>query len=235
MVHNTNVYYRLTHTSAGSPMTSQEEIDESVTRKRWNDIYTSFDAVLTVDETMPRIVDLFVEYNVKTVLDLGCGGGRHTVYLEQEGFDVYGIDIAGEGVKKAYHLLTEKGLGAALSIGSIRNLPYRNNSFDSLISVRVIHHGRIEAIRKTIKEIERVVKPRGLIFVTVRKRVHKKERRPSTEIAPRTYVPVEGREKDIVHYLFTKEILKREFKNFKILDLQVDSDRYYCLTGEKKE
>ncbi len=219
--------------SKGSTMTKQEK-DESVTKNRWNDIYTSFDAILEIDENMSRIADLFQESNIKTILDLGCGAGRHTAYLTQKGFDVYGIDIAGEGVKKARHLLIEKGLPANLCIGSINRLPYTDNSFDSIISVRVIHHGRIEAIRKTIQEMERVLTSHGFIFVAVRKRIAKKERRPSKEIAPHTYVPVDGSEKDIVHYLFTKEILKKEFRNFKIHDIWVDTKKYYCLLGQKK-
>ena len=214
-------------------MTMQQK-DEKVTRDRWNDIYTSFDAILEIDENMPRITSLFQESTIKTILDLGCGAGRHTAYLVQKGFDVYGIDIAGEGVRRAHNLLTEKGFPPTLCIGSITNLPYRDNFFDAIISVRVIHHGRIDAIQKTIQEMERVLTSHGFIFVTVRKRTAKKERRPSREIAPHTYVPVEGSEKDIVHYLFTKEILKKEFRNFKIHDIWVDTKKYYCLLGQKK-
>src|SRR5437588_1543215 len=33
------------------------------------------------------------------ILDIGCGAGRHSLYLQQKGFDVTGIDISPGAVK----------------------------------------------------------------------------------------------------------------------------------------
>jgi ubiquinone/menaquinone biosynthesis C-methylase UbiE len=96
----------------------------------------------------------------------------------------------------------------------------------------VIHHARIEDIRKAIKEIQRVLKPRGLIFITVRKRIPKKRRLKFKKLDSRTYIPVEGDEKGLIHYLFNKRLLRKEFKNFEIHDIWVDLENYYCLLGE---
>lgn len=207
-------------------------LDELKTKIRWNHIYKER-KILLIDENVPKIAELFQEHKMKRVLDLGCGSGRHTVYLAQRGFHVYGIDLSEEGVKRAAHLLDRKNLRAFLTVGSFANLPYKRNSFDSCVSIRVLHHARIEAIRKAIDEIKRVVIPKGLIFVTVRKKVPKGEWRPSKEIAPHTYIPLEGVEKGTVHYLFTKDVLEKEFNSFKICDIWVDN-RYYCLLGENK-
>ncbi|MEM5790534.1 MAG: hypothetical protein QXP77_00545 [Candidatus Aenigmatarchaeota archaeon] len=35
-------------------------------------------------------------------------------------------------------------------------------------------------------------------------------------IAPRTYVPLDGREKGLIHFWFNKTLLRKEFRNFKI-------------------
>ncbi|MBU7026647.1 MAG: class I SAM-dependent methyltransferase [Theionarchaea archaeon] len=208
--------------------------DEYATKTRWDDIYKSDRLMVEIDENMPKITELFKTHEVTKILDLGCGAGRHTIYLADHGFDVYGIDISTEGIKKAAQQLHDLNLRATLTTGSIyHTLPYDSNFFDSVISIRVLHHGRIEAIGRAIKEIERVVKPNGFIFVTVRKRTPKKFRFPFKEIAPRTYVPLEGLEKGVVHYLFTKKILEKEFKAFNIHDIWVDSKKYYCLLGQK--
>ena len=55
----------------------------------------------------------------------------------------------------------------------------------------------------------------------------------------RTYVPIEGEEKGVVHYAFNKKLLRKEFKNFKIDCLRLDCgkqewERYYCLDGKLK-
>lgn len=209
--------------------------DEQITKKRWDEIHRNKKEMMEVDESIPEIVEIFKEKNVKRVLDLGCGSGRHTIHLAQQGFDVYGIDISTEGIKRVTQRLTQMGLHATITSGSIyRNLPYGSNFFDAIISVKVIHHGRIENIRKAIKEMERVLKPKGVIFLSVRKRAARKTL-PYKQIAPRTYIKQEGIEKDIVHYLFTKKLLKNEFENFRIHHLWVDSHNYYCLLAEKPE
>ncbi len=212
------------------------------TKKQWDKIHKGKlslfqeEASRQMDEEMDRIVKIFQERGVRRVLDLACGVGRHTLYLAKAGFEVYGIDISSEGIKIARHQLREKNLKAHLKVGSIYEaLPYPDDFFDAIVCIRSINHGKIEDIRKTIIEIKRVLKPEGLIFITTRKKVPKKQRHPFKEIAPYTYIPLEGNEKGIVHYLFTKEALRREFRGFRV-NIWIDSKgNYYCLFGILKE
>lgn len=217
--------------------------------QQWNEIFKRRGKVfIKFDEDMPKIYNLFKKYNVRKILDLGCGTGRHTIYLAKKGFSVYGIDIAKEGIKITKSWLSKENLQANLKIGSIYGkLPFPSNSFDAIISTKVVHHEKIQNIRKAIKEIERVLKPNGLIFVTVRKRKFKKRWPKNTiiekfgkqktrykVIGHRTYVPIDGGEKGLVHYLFNRNLLRKEFKNFRI-NIWVDSDRrHYCLLGKLK-
>jgi len=184
--------------------------------KQWNNIFRKKGKVfLELQEDIPRIVSLFKKKGVKKVLDLDCGSGRHTVYLAKHNFEVYGIDIAPVGIKLTKDWLRQEHLHADLRMGSIyRKLPYKDNFFDALIAVQVINHGKIESIRKLIKEMERILKPKGLIFITARRRILrnwlinsiKKEifrgsngieilKTDYKIIGSRTYVPIEGGEK----------------------------------------
>lgn len=210
---------------------------EAFNKKRWNELYrsdTEKDWGL-IDPHIPEIVRLLLESKAKTVLDLGCGSGRHTAYLAEKGFRVYGIDLSPEGIKKARRLLAQKGLSAKIAPGSIyQPLPYKDAFFDAVISIHTFHHAHIEDIRTAVSELQRILKPGGILFITVRKRTPKKQRHPFKEIAPHTYVPLEGREKGLVHFLFTKAILRKEFKGFKIHKLWIDTKNYYCLLGELK-
>lgn len=212
--------------------------EEYVAKKAWDEIYKVEKNLPPVQEEMQKIVNLFRKRNVKKVLDLACGSGRHSLYLAEQGLEVYGIDLSEEGIKTANYRLSMKGLRASLVVGSIyKRLPYENNFFDAVICTRSIHHAKIEAIRKAIEEIERVLKPKGLFFCTVRKKKISQIRTSlSKKIAPRTHFPLEGREKGVVHYLFNKRLIRKEFKNFRIHDLWVDSrDAYYCFLGELRE
>jgi len=218
--------------------------------KQWNEIYKKKGKVfLEPQEDIPGMVKEFKKHGVKKILDLGCGTGRHLVYLAKKGFEVYGIDIAEEGIKQAKQWLKSERLKANLKISSIyEKLPYENNFFDAVISTYTIHHQKIEKIRKTIKEIERILKPGGLIFINVRKRKFRKfyiagkivekygkQKTDYKVIAPHTYVPVSGGEKGLVHYLFNRKIIKQEFKNFGPR-ISVDKKRkHYCFFGKLKK
>lgn len=218
--------------------------------KQWNEIFKKAGKVFTgIQEDIPKIANIFKKHNVRKILDLGCGSGRHTVYFAKEGFDVFGFDIAEEGINITKSWLKKEDSQANLKVGSIYDkLPYPNDFFDAIVSTSVIHHEKIQNIRKLIKEVRRVLKPKGLIFITVRRRKFRKKwpkftiierfRKQKVRykiIGPRTYVPIEGGEKELIHYLFNKKLLKKEFKNFKIYDIWVDSNRrHYCLLGELK-
>lgn len=204
--------------------------------KKWNSYHQENRNLSPVDENIPEIARIFKERGVKTILDLGCGTGRHTVYLTELGFKVYGIDISPEAIKMADSALKEKNLSADLITGSIYGrLPYEDNFFDAVIAVRVIHHEKIENIRKTINEMERILKSGGLVFITVKKRVCVKTVAPFETLAPRTYLTLEGEQKGIIHFLFNKRLLNTEFKNFR-RNIGVDEKHgYYNLFGVLKK
>ena len=218
--------------------------------KQWNKIFKQYGKVFDKpQEDIPKIVKLFKKCGVKRVLDLGCGSGRHLVYLAKRGFDVYGIDIAPEGIKIARKWLKKEGLKANLKIGDIyKKLPYQDNFFDAIISTQALHHNIIEKIRKAIREIERILKPGGLIFITMRKAlrlrdwkrnkivIHKwkmgREKRETKYkvIGIRIYTPIEGGEKGLIHFCFNKKLITKEFKNFKIPKIWIKKG-HYCFVG----
>ena len=210
--------------------------------EQWNRIFKEQGKVfLNPQKDIPRIVKLFKKKSVKRILDLGCGSGRHTVYLAKHGFEVYGIDIAPKGIKITRSWLKKEKLKANLKVGNIyKKLPYSDNFFDALVSTQTLHHNRIGNVRKLIREIERVIRPKGLIFITVSKwgsikDIPKEKLWKIKFIAPRTYIPLSHDEKGLLHYLFNKKLLRKEFKNFKIHNVWIDfKGKHYCLLGELK-
>ena len=208
----------------------------------WDRAYKEKGRLWTVpQEDIPKLAREWKKKGVKRILDVGCGTGRHLVYLAKKGFEMYGIDIAEHGLKIARKWLKEEGLKANIKKGDIYNtLPYPDEFFDAIISIKTINHGKIEWIRKCIKEMSRVLKVGGYIFVTVHKHQAKKNI-PKDKlygikwIAPRTYIILGGPDKGVPHYRFNKNILIREFRPyFKMIDFWIDSEHYYCYYGEKK-
>lgn len=217
--------------------------------RQWNKIFKEKGKVFVkIKEDIPKFIVLLKKNNSKKILDLGSGSGRHVIYLAKQGFDAFGIDIAKEGIRITKSWLKKENLKADLKIGNIyEKLPYPNNFFDAILTTGVICHNNIVGIRRVIKEMERILKPNGLIFVNVRRNKKYKgiksakillfgrERTLCRIIGSRTCVPLEGGEKGLVHYNFTKKTLEMEFKNFKIQDIWSDSNkRHYNFIGQLK-
>ena len=187
-------------------------------------------------EDMERLVRILRQNKSKRVFDLGCGSGRHTVFFAKNGFDVYGMDNSRSGLEQTRDWLKKSRLRAQLKNASCyKRFPYADDSFDAIISVQVIHHAKISDIRGCISEMRRVLKPGGIIFISVPKNKKDRFRSKVKMIAPRTFVPLDGHEVGVPHYHFNKGLLRREFEGFKVMELYVDTYSHYCLLAKAKK
>jgi SAM-dependent methyltransferase len=172
-------------------------------------------------EPFPRfdeVVRSFKENGGECVLDLGCGSGRHAVHLAKAGFRAVGADISITGLKLAQDWAQEETANLPLAQMDMRvGLPFADSIFDCVFSTQVIHHAKLEEIRTTIKDIQRILLPGGLAFITVAARTN--EGGPFEEIEPSTYVPQTGSEAGLPHHIFTEEDLRYEFRTFEILEI----------------
>lgn len=200
----------------------------------WNEIFKEHGAFFgQPHDDMPGIVQFLKSNRAQTVLDLGCGSGRHVVYLAQEGFSVYGIDSSPEGIRITSDALNREGLAADLRIQSMMEpLPFEDSFFDAVIAVQVIHHAGIADIGRIVDEIQRVLKRQGFLFVTVPRLKNQGE--TYLEIEPNTFVPQDGPEKGLPHHYFTPEELREVFNNFRITDIHLDAAEHYCVSGFKR-
>ncbi len=182
---------------------------------------------------VPQVAQLLKERGSQRVLDLGCGSGRHVVYLARSGFAVYGLDNSPQGLALTQKWLDEEGLSADLQLGDMAaRWPYEDSFFDAVISVQVIHHALAATIKKIIQEIERVLKKGGFIFISVPKL--RNQGREFEQIELNTFVPLDGPEKGLPHHIFTPEELREFFGNFNVSDIHLDNVNHYCLSAYKR-
>ena len=106
-----------------------------------------------------------------TMLDLGCGEGRHIFGLMEKFPDLkcIGLDPHIESLEKAF-----EGLKFLESIsnsktnflsGSAYSLPFSDDSFDLVVCSEVLEH--LHDYKDAIKEINRVLKPGGQFLASV--------------------------------------------------------------------
>jgi len=201
--------------------------------KAWEAIFKHKGKVFTEPhEDMPQIVNLLKAQAAQTILDLGCGSGRHVVYFAKYGFSVFGLDHSPSGIELTQQWLAEEGVSATLHAHDIIDpLPFEAACFDAVISTQVIHHATLAAIKGIVQEIERVLKDRGLVFITVPKL--RNQGTQFEQIEPNTFVPKDGAERGLPHHYFTPEELREVFGKFTITDIHLDAINHYCLLAFK--
>lgn len=97
----------------------------------------------------------------KKILEGGCGKGQLVYSLQNKGYDVYGVDYAKNTVNKIKEAFPE----LKVSYGDVTRLDFPDNFFDGYWSRGVIEHF-YKGYDPMIKEMARVIKPGGYIFLT---------------------------------------------------------------------
>jgi SAM-dependent methyltransferase len=105
-------------------------------------------------------------------LDVGCGEGRHTIgaYLTAD-VEAVGVDLCEKDLQTAQERAegfvdkenTNKSL--TFKVANALELPFEDNSFDKVICSEVLEH--IPDYQGVLKEIDRVLKPNGVLAVSV--------------------------------------------------------------------
>jgi SAM-dependent methyltransferase len=92
------------------------------------------------------------------VLDLAMGEGRNSVYLATKGFQVTGVDISAEGLKKAATLAAELGVTITTVVADLESYEIPANSFDVIICTYYLQ-------RDLFPKIATALKPGGIALI----------------------------------------------------------------------
>jgi SAM-dependent methyltransferase len=126
-----------------------------------------------VSEPPERVVDILLERRIgpdECVLDAGCGTGNYALALAREGFCVTGVDFAPGMLARA----REKADGDVSGRVSFQQadlnspLKFPDGHFDHVISISVLQAVADPAF--TLKELYRVLKPRGILLLSLPRR-----------------------------------------------------------------
>ncbi len=97
------------------------------------------------------------------VLDLGCGNGRFYEFIENKA-NYFGVDNS----KELIDIAQKRYPKANFKLGDALKIPFPDNYFDKVFSISVLHHFPSKKLRQDfLKECKRVLKPKGILIVTV--------------------------------------------------------------------
>jgi SAM-dependent methyltransferase len=105
----------------------------------------------------------------ETLLDAGCGEGRHCFGALERGARVVGLDLDRDSLRLAAGGLRRRA-GELRSLGEMIHgntfeLPFRDETFDKVICSEVMEH--VHDYRAAARELARVTRPGGMVAVTI--------------------------------------------------------------------
>ncbi len=168
------------------------------------------------------LVPSLQEWGVRLVLDAGCGAGRHLLPLARAGFRVLGVDLEWSVLREFKPHLSRVADSAWLAQGNLQNLPVTAEVFDFVLSINAISHGDTRAFQTYCRELDRVLRPGGFLFIWVSPReAGEMMRQPETvELEPGTLVKIATPDGKLVHHFPTPESLAAQFPRYLVHRLE---------------
>jgi len=104
---------------------------------------------------------------VSNILDVGCGYGRACFFLNENNYDVFGIDIDRTQIEMALEekKARYKNVRIDFLIGDARKLGFSSSTFDGCIVMGTLNLVSKVDRYEVIQEIYRILKPSGYLFV----------------------------------------------------------------------
>ncbi|MCB9816306.1 class I SAM-dependent methyltransferase [Candidatus Nomurabacteria bacterium] len=113
-------------------------------------------------EKMDAIFDEHL-HGTGEVLEVACGTGYYLNHLSEKGYTMTGLEPA-KGMRERAQA---KNPNVKVIEGIATELPFPDNSFDAVVSIELFRYLEAADIKKAYEEILRVLKPGGIMVVTL--------------------------------------------------------------------
>ncbi len=121
---------------------------------------------LTTYRAFPKFEKQALKFARRRVLDIGCGAGRHALYLQSKGLSVTAVDTSIQLVE----LARVRGVRDVRVASACGRMPFRNGEFDTvlLFGNNLGICGTLPRFRRMLRELYRITSTRGRILATTR-------------------------------------------------------------------
>jgi ubiquinone/menaquinone biosynthesis C-methylase UbiE len=201
-------------------------------------------------EIPQKMLELFEQENVKSILDLGSGDGTIAVALAKQGKTVHALEISNEGIEKTKARAQEAQIAVhTYEQDMYQPLPFKNQSLDAVIAFQSLNHNTLSEIEKLFVEITRILKQGGLFVVKVAnfnslniknlgnglyEDSHGGISCTLRFLDKQTYVPQDGPEKGLIHYSFLPEQLTEKIEALGYTQIYTEILQWHILAMFKK-
>ncbi|UMZ74859.1 class I SAM-dependent methyltransferase [Natranaerofaba carboxydovora] len=187
---------------------------------KWENSYNTVEDFFgkSPSEAAVKAAKVFKDNQVTSILELGGGQGRDTLYFAREGFQVYVLDYAAKGIKDIKQKAVDHNLSnrvTAIQHNVKEPLTFADDSFDGCFShLLCCMNFKTEELDFLFKEIKRILKNGGINIYTVR---NKKDPHfgTGTHLEGNIY-----NISDFIIHFFDRKTIERFSESFQILQVE---------------
>jgi SAM-dependent methyltransferase len=137
----------------------------------YSDSYDAFYADKDYGAECDLVEGIFkqVDRPVRSLLDLGCGTGRHSVELATRGYEVVGVDLSEGMLDRARRRAVAEGASvASFVLGDVQTVQL-NRRFDAVLSMFAVvgYQTTDAAVKATFANVRRHLEPGGVFIFDV--------------------------------------------------------------------
>ena len=137
------------------------------TSEQFNKVYRSPLAHwMWTDIRIPEeLIDLVNERKPQTSLEFGCGLGRFTKYIAEQGIEATGVDFSSVAIANAIESVSKNKVKPAFLVGDVTRLEMLNKKFDISYDIGCFHCLNEEGQVRYVSEVHRLLKPGGVHLI----------------------------------------------------------------------
>lgn len=144
----------------------------------------------------------------KKVCDAGCGCGVYALKLAMNGFNVSGFDISGDAIDIARKLAADAKVAAEFTTASVTATEYEDGYFDAVVCRDVIDHMKKAEGKAAVKELLRITKQGGIVYITLDGTDEEYENEPHIISEDGDYMFIDGKWKGMVFHPYNEHEVK---------------------------
>jgi len=176
---------------------SKSEEDREIARKFGKEFFDGdrkhgYGGFKYMDKFWKPVIPDFISYwqlnSSSSVLDVGCAKGFmiHDFKEYVPGITIKGVDISNYAIENCIDTVKND-----VAVANAKQLPFKDKSFDIVISINTIHNLAEDECAKALKEIERVKKKDAFITVDAYRTNEEKDRMYAWNLTAKTIMSVE--------------------------------------------
>jgi SAM-dependent methyltransferase len=207
---------------------------KTVTSKGWNWSQVKEKYWSEVSDEFLPVALRWKEHGYSTVLDLGCGRGRHTLFLAELGFQVTAVDLSPEGIDQLSSSARKRNLENNITtlVCDMLELPFEKNTFDCVLGFHSLYHTDFAGLTTVVSTVTRVLKESGQLYITFNSKHNPSFRVDDNEVVDDyTIIRHYGLEEGIPHTFLDYEDIVELLAGYEITKIQQIRDYFDNITS----